>query len=163
MANAAPIPIMNSGTIVSQPAAPTGTGFSPPSAGVRSLPTADQSQLNKYIYDYFLRSQMWDCARALLNVDNSVGTKVDSGKNGSVLRTSVTDDVMDTDGKEDCDQKSSEVLPPAAIANSVASDSAFLYEWFCLFWDMFHAQRHKNGHGSIHQYVSHTQVGLRVS
>jgi hypothetical protein len=162
MGNAAPIPMMNNGTMVPQPTAHPGVGASAPGAAIRSVPTADRSQLNKYIYDYFLQNHMWDCARALLSADNTVGTKSENGKSGATHNHGVSDDAMDTDNKDDIDQKAPEDLPAAAIGNTAASDSAFLYDWFCLFWDMYHAQRHKNGNGSIHQYVSHTQAQSRL-
>jgi hypothetical protein len=37
-------------------------------------------------------------------------------------------------------------------------DSCFLFDWFCLFWDMFNSQKGKGSSGQVNQYVHHTQV-----
>jgi len=66
---------------------------------------------------------------------------------------------MDTDNKDDIDGKLPDDLPPPKLPMP-ASDSSFLYEWFCLFWDIYNAQRQKGGNGTVNQYVAHTQVRL---
>lgn len=122
--------------------------------------------LNTYIYDYFLREGLFDCARALLTSDQppnvnkgSPGSRRD--ENGNVLGNGVGDDAMDTDSKEDIDSKRPSDLPLPIL--SAQSETCFLYEWFCLFWDMLMSQR-KMGSGNnppnaqVSQYIQHAQV-----
>ncbi|GJC85258.1 transcriptional activator somA [Colletotrichum liriopes] len=149
----APVPMMNNGAV-----APQVPG------GPRQMPVPTESQrtlLNTYIYEYFLRHQMFDCARTLLNGDNQVNVMKDGSnrrrdENGNLLGNGLGDDPMDTDSKDDIDAKLPDDLPAPKLPMP-ASESSFLYEWFCLFWDIFHAQRTKGGNGPVNQYVSHTQ------
>lgn len=117
--------------------------------------------LNTYIYEYFLRYGMYDCARSLINSDQQVnvhkeGTNRRRDENGNLVN-GIGDDPMDTDSKDDIDSKLPEDLPPPKLPMP-ASDTSFLYEWFCLFWDIYNAQRAKGGNGNVNQYVAHTQV-----
>jgi len=110
--------------------------------------------LNTYIYEYFIRYGMYDCARSLLSSDQQVNVHKD-GKGGSGVN-GAGDDSMDTDHKEDLDSKLPDDLPPPKLPMP-ASDTSFLYEWFCLFWDIYNAQRQKSGNAHVNQYVNHTQ------
>jgi hypothetical protein len=125
--------------------------------------------LNTYIYDYFLREGLFDCARALLTSDQppnvnkgSPGSRRD--ENGNVLGNGVGDDAMDTDSKDDIDSKRPSDLPLPIL--SAQSETCFLYEWFCLFWDMLMSQR-KMGSGNnpanaqVSQYIQHAQLQNR--
>ncbi|KAI1340151.1 hypothetical protein F5Y15DRAFT_415042 [Xylariaceae sp. FL0016] len=107
----------------------------------------NRANLNTYIYDYFLREGMYDCARAMLNSDQQMNVKKESpgrrDENGNALGNGVGDDPMDTDSKDDIDSKRPSDLPAPNVPSG--SDSCFLYEWFCLFWDMLSAQRNKGG------------------
>ncbi|KAI1079745.1 hypothetical protein F5B20DRAFT_590252 [Whalleya microplaca] len=121
----------------------------------------NRTNLNTYIYDYFLRENMFDCARAMLNSEQTLNVIKDSpgrrrGENGNVLGNGVSDDPMDTDSKDDLDSKRPDDLPLPNVPSG--SDNCFLYEWFCLFWDMLSAQRNKAGVSpQVSQYVNHTQ------
>lgn len=122
----------------------------------------NRTLLNTYIYEYFLRYGMFDCARALLNSDSQVKVAKDSpngrrDENGNLLGNGVGDDPMDTDNKDDIDVKRPDDLPAPNVPTPLP-DSCFLYEWFCLFWDMFNAQKGRGASGQVNQYVSHTQV-----
>lgn len=148
----APMPMMNNAAANQQAGA---------AAAARQQQMSDNQRgvLNTYIYEYFIRYGMYDCARALLNSDQQVNVLKDvahrregNGVNG------VGDDPMDTDSKDDVDPKLPDDLPPPKLP--IASDSSFLYEWFCLFWDIYNAQRAKGGNGAVNQYVAHTQVSL---
>jgi hypothetical protein len=117
-----------------------------------------RSQLNTYIYEYFIRNGMFDCARALLAseqpmkvIKGSPGGRNDSG-NG-------TDEGGDGDSKDDLDSKRPDDLPAPDVPRE-CPESCFLYEWWCLFWDMFNAQRGKGDGRNVLQYVTHTQVIL---
>ena len=115
--------------------------------------TGDQrSQLNTYIYEYFLRNGMFDCARSLLNSDQPINTLKDSPG-----RRNEGADGEDGDSKDDIDSKRPDDLPLPNLPKD-APDSCFLYEWWCLFWDMFNAQRKNVDGRQVSQYVTHTQV-----
>lgn len=151
----APMPMMNNGGVV------------PPGAQ-RQLQVNENNRtlLNTYIYEYFLRYGMYDAARAILNSDSQVKVLKDSpngrrDENGNLLGNGAGDDPMDTDSKEDMESKRPEDLPAPNVPMPLP-DSCFLYEWFCLFWDMFNAQKGKGGSGQVNQYVSHTQQQSRM-
>lgn len=150
----APVPMMNNGGVIAAQV-----------PGPRQIPVPTESQrtlLNTYIYEYFLRNQMFDCARSLVNGDHQINVTKDGSnrrrdENGNLLGNGLGDDPMDTDSKDDIDAKLPDDLPAPKLPMP-ASESSFLYEWFCLFWDIFNAQRTKGGNGPVNQYVSHTQV-----
>jgi hypothetical protein len=133
--------------------------------GARPMPVNDnqqRSQLNTYIYEYFLRNEMYDCARALIQSEqpinvlkNSPGRRRDNG--GNALDNGISPDAMDNDSKDDLDSKRPDDLPAPNLPKEIP-ESCFLMEWWCLFWDMFNAQRGKGEGRSVQQYVAHTQV-----
>jgi hypothetical protein len=124
-----------------------------PGGGLRQqMPANDnqRSQLNTYIYDYFLRHGMYDCARALLSSDATMKViKESPGRNN--------DDGEDGDSKDDIDSKRPDDLPRSDVPRE-CPESCFLYEWWCLFWDMFNAQRGKGEGRNVLNYVNHTNV-----
>ena len=113
-----------------------------------------EARLNAYIYDYFLRNENWDCARAL--VSSGVQMAPSLRRDGDVNGTD--DNAMQTDPKDDMDSKRPEDLPPPSVASD-GQGASFLLEWFALFWDVYFAQR-KNSKATQQatQYVQHTQV-----
>jgi len=118
---------------------------------------SQRSQLNTYIYDYFLRHGMYDCARSLYQSDptmklikESPGRRRDDNGNG--------EDGEDGDSKDGLDSKRPDDLPRSDVPRE-CPESCFLYEWWCLFWDMFNAQRGKGESRNVLQYVNHTTVG----
>lgn len=141
-------PMMNNGAVA-------------PLAGPRPQQANNEHKhhlLNTYIYEYFMRNEMFDCARTLLNADP--GIKVQDGpntrrdENGHIIANG---DNMDVDSKEGIDTKGSEGLPQPLIPNQTM-DNPFLFEWFNLFWDMFTAQKGKPANPQVNTYMSHTQV-----
>jgi len=126
-------------------------------AGVRPpMPANDnRSQLNTYIYEYFLRNGMYDCARSLLNSDQPMNVIKDSP--GRRRDENGGDEGGDGDSKDDIDTKRPADLPDPNLPKE-CPESCFLYEWWCLFWDMFNAQRGKGDGRNVLQYVTHTQV-----
>jgi hypothetical protein len=150
----APMPMMNNGAV-------------PQPGPMRQLPVndANRSILNTYIYEYFLRYNMFDCARSILqSSDGQIKVLKDSAggrrdENGNLIGNGL-DDSMDTDNKDDLDGKRPDDLPAPDLPTPLP-DSCFLYEWFSLFWDMYNAQK-GNGKGGqqVTQYVNHTQVSL---
>ncbi|KAI8623149.1 hypothetical protein F5Y19DRAFT_493226 [Xylariaceae sp. FL1651] len=131
---------------------------------VQRPPENNRANLNTYIYDYFLREGMYDCARAMLNSEQALNVHKNSPRrdeNGITIGNGVGDDPMDTDSKDDVDTKRPSDLPAPNVPNG--SDSCFLYEWFCLFWDMLSAQRNKGGVSPhVSSYVAHTQQQSRM-
>ncbi|CAG7556312.1 unnamed protein product [Fusarium equiseti] len=158
----APMPMMNNGAVNPQQAAAAAAA-----AASRQHQANDnqRSILNTYIYEYFIRMGMYQCARSLLESDQQVNVLKDGAnrrrdENGNVIN-GVGDDPMDTDSKDDIDSKLPEDLPPPKLPMP-ASDTSFLYEWFSLFWDIYYAQRAKSGNNTINQYVQHTQQQSRL-
>lgn len=117
-----------------------------------------RSQLNTYIYEYFLRNSMFECAKALL----------ESGQPLNILKGSParrSDDNGNSeeggeDSKHEFDPKRSVDLPDPNLPKE-CPESCFLYEWWCLFWDMFNAQRGKAEGRNVLQYFTHTQAQSR--
>jgi len=147
----APMAMMNNGGLAAQ--------------GVPRQAAANDAQrplLNTYIYEYFLRFEMYDCARALL-LQHDANIKLLSkddhrrDENGNLLGNGLGGDPMETDSKDDMDSKRPSDLPMPNLPTPMP-DSCFLFEWFCLFWDMFNAQKGKGANGPVNQYVAHTQV-----
>ncbi|KAL8414562.1 hypothetical protein RB594_005699 [Gaeumannomyces avenae] len=135
-----------------------GSGPAGPQKNSRTL-------LNTYIYEYFLRFEMYDCARAVLNSDPQLNVKKDKreirDENGNITTNGLGDDPMDTDSKDDIEGKRPDDLPAPSLPTS-QTDSCFLHEWFCIFWDILNAQK---GHGAspqVKQYVGHTQAQNRM-
>ncbi|KAJ3453842.1 hypothetical protein MRS44_018474 [Fusarium solani] len=100
-----------------------------------------QTQLNTYIYEYFLRYGMFDCAQAILKADPDVKLQRHSPRsprdnNGCRLRNARSYESIDIA----LDSKRSGFLPAPNLPN-LSPESCFLYEWFCLFWDMFNAPK----------------------
>ena len=133
-------------------------GHGAPGGGPRPqmpINESQRSQLNTYIYDYFLRNGMYDCARALYQSDQTM--KVIKESPG---RQNGADDGDDGEAKDDIDKQRPDDLPRSDVPRE-CPESCFLYEWWCLFWDMFNAQRTK-GQGTVHSYVTHTQVRITL-
>lgn len=131
-------------------------------AGPRPVPLNDnqnRSQLNTYIYEYFLRNEMYDCARAIINSEQPINVMKNSPgrrRDGNPLDNGVSPDGMDGDLKDE-DTKRPADLPLPNIPEE-CPESCFLYEWWCLFWDMFNAQRGKGDSRNVLQYAAITQV-----
>ena len=151
---ATPMPMMNNVQAPQQQGGPR--QHAPINENTRTL-------LNTYIYEYFIRFGMNDCARTLLQGDHQVHVVRDGAnrrrdENGNIIGNGAGGDAMDTDNKDDMDGKLPEDLPAPKLPKT-AENTSFLHEWFCLFWDMYSAQR-KPGNTPAHQYVNHTVVGL---
>ncbi len=133
-------------------------GMNNGAAAVRQpMPVNDnqRSQLNTYIYEYFLRNEMYDCARSLLNSDQPMNVLKDSP--GRRRENGAGDEGGEGESKDDVDSKRPSDLPEPNVPKE-CPESCFLYEWWCLFLDMFNAQRGKGEGRNVLQYVHHTQV-----
>jgi len=146
----APMPMMNNNGALSHQGGPRHP----------QLNDTSRTLLNTYIYEYFMRYGMYDCARSIYAVDPEINVKKDGDRrdeNGNPIGNGMGDDPMDTDSKDLLDQKRPDDLPAPNVPSSMTG-GCFLYEWFCLFWDMFNSQKGKGSTAQINQYVSHTQV-----
>lgn len=144
------MPMMNNGA---------GGGVRP--QGVGNSET--RAQLNTYIYEYFLRNQMYDCAKALLASGAPLNTVKDSpGRRRDDNGNTGNGDDGEGDSKDDFDLKRPADLPDPNLPKE-CPESCFLYEWWCLFWDMFNAQRGKAEGRNVLQYYTHTQVSLLMN
>jgi hypothetical protein len=123
----------------------------------------DQERLNTYIYDYLCKCEHYDIARQFLEkcqVKTTNTKPSPSGQNGL--------DDMDTDSKGG--HKRPPNLPYPEIPPH-HSENAFLYDWWCQFWDIFGAARRprnpNTGNGTNSEsYLTHNMVstrGLRLS
>ena len=140
----------------------TTNGAGPRSGSDHDRDNDYEAKMNTHIYDYFLKHQQYDCARALLNSDlkvNYIHTKSSPGRNRDM--NGVDENAMDTDSKDNIHSKKPEDLPNPDIGG-FSPNTSFLLEWFSLFWDMFFAQR-KAPQASVPamQYVQHTQVNWK--
>ncbi|KXJ95052.1 hypothetical protein Micbo1qcDRAFT_200500 [Microdochium bolleyi] len=138
--------------------APAGGPMGMMPAGAGPTPMTNNSQatrahLHTCIYEYFLTQGMYDSARTLLNSDTEIKLKDSSRRDGDGnIVNGVNDDSMDTDSKDDADSKRPSDLPLPSSSNN------FLYEWFCLFWDMQVAVTKRNhSNTAVGQYLQHTQ------
>lgn len=126
-----------------------------------------KQRLNTYIYDYFLNFGYHNHARALALDDkfdilkqpmkSSPGGRRKEGEiNG------VDENAMDTDSKDDLTLIPDD-LPRPQVPNECPG-SAFLFDWFCLFNDIFRASRAKKPgqrDGTTAQaYLDQTQVSF---
>ncbi|KAH7137791.1 hypothetical protein EDB81DRAFT_614013, partial [Dactylonectria macrodidyma] len=103
----------------------------------------NRTLLNTYIYDYFLHYGMLDCACAILNSDSKVKVQKHSrdsslGKKGGLLGNDLGHGSIDPG----LDSNHPEHVPAPNVPN-LSPDICFLYEWFCLFWDIFNARTDK--------------------
>ncbi|KAH0543006.1 hypothetical protein FGG08_002614 [Glutinoglossum americanum] len=132
------------------------------------------TQLNTYIYDYFLKNGLYSCAKSLLNSNVALKTVSDGSnqrtspnmrrdEHGNVLGNGVDENAMDaSDTKDGVNAKRPDDLPDAKVPQDCPSNS-FLFDWWCVFWEMFGAQQrrgNRNGEGTAMAYMQHTQVFL---
>lgn len=121
-----------------------------------------KAKLNTYIYEYFLKNELYECARAIKQSQVPIWldtTKSSPGRRRDGDINGVDDNSMDTDSKDDLDSKRPDDLPPPKVPSNVTANS-FLLDWFQLFWDHYGAQRKfKNATSQAVQYVQNTQVG----
>lgn len=146
------VPMINNGST-----APRNDG------NVNNIPETMITNLNTYIYDYFLRRGYHDCARALVQ-DDSFKLNTDPAAKtspGNRDMNGIDGDAMMTDGKDGDKVKVPDDLPRPSLSNE-SQHSSFLLDWFSLFWDFFWAQRNKGNRNDVRQYLHHTQNIMRL-
>lgn len=141
---------------------PVGGGMPMMNAATPNMNMPDSNEnlkvsLNTHIYDYFLKNGYHDCARALVREEkihlNTSNTKQSPGRQVNGV------DDMDTDKTDIPDD-----LPRPKIPET-SNGSSFLFDWYCLFSDMFNASRAKGkpgGMSAIKQYLMQTEVSQPV-
>ncbi|KAL8843875.1 MAG: hypothetical protein Q9176_001837 [Flavoplaca citrina] len=117
-----------------------------------------EARLNTYIYDYFVKNQRYDCAKAMLKGDMPLRT-VQKRRDGDVNGAGN----MHTDSKDDLESKIPDEFPLPALPTD-PQGASFLLEWFGLFWDVFFAHQKKTPPASAQamQYVARTQQESRM-
>ena len=128
---------------------PVGGGMMMMNNGAPATPSNSESvdnmkqRLNTYIYDYFLNFGYHDHARALARdekFDISMKQPMKSspgGRRKDGELNGVDENAMDTDSKDDLTLIPDD-LPRPQVPNECPG-SAFLFDWFCLFHDIFRA------------------------
>lgn len=106
-----------------------------------------KTQLNTAIYDYFLKMGEYDLARNLRN----------SGLNVKLADSNKRKTEEDDSDKDP--NRPSDLPAPGMPLHSLSSDTAFLLDWYSLFFDMLSNSSNKNTMAS--QYMNHTQVGFQ--
>ncbi|KAK2804389.1 hypothetical protein FQN51_002031 [Onygenales sp. PD_10] len=135
------------------------------SSAPRSEPTPNNpfdmpTQLNTYIYDYFIKRGHYDLARALVQDESFKLTLHKQSPSHHGEMNGVDGDVMATDSKEDVKTRIPDDLPRPNFAQD-QQPHAFLLEWFGIFWEIFMAQRKRSRNSDATQYVQHTQAVAR--
>lgn len=124
------------GALGGMPLMNNGANGATPRTGIDQEDNDFEARLNTHIYDFFLKSKNFECARALLKSGVAMEPQVkrrDGDING-------TDDIMQTDSKDDLDTKRPDDLPPAPGCSDGLN---FLLDWYSLFWDFFFARTNK--------------------
>ena len=139
------MPMMNSGA----------NGATPRQRNEEEEQPAYEEKLNNYIYDYFVKHQRYECAKAMLNCDMPLKTgpkRRDGDMNGAGN--------MHVDSKDELESKIPDDLPLPGVPTD-PQGASFLLEWFGLFWDVYFAnKRAPQSSPQAMQYVARTQVGV---
>lgn len=101
-----------------------------------------REQLNTYIYDYFIRNDHYDLARAMANSENL--------KMNTVPKSSPNNRPNGMGSMGEYDDLPTPQLPP-----NQAADNSFLLDWWVQFWDIWGALRGRATKGT--QYIQHTR------
>lgn len=123
-----------------------------------SGPADAKTLLNTYIYDYFMKEEQLDLAKALLEKSSlQVSTQQPTKTSPSRRDINGVDD--DNDSKDEVKKKLAEMPVPKVPGN--CPGDAFLYDWWCIFWDVWGASRQKTKSATTAgRYLDHTQVSL---
>lgn len=134
----APPPQQNAGT-------PTNGG------GLNANDTAETvKRLNTYIYDYFLRNQHYEIARAMHQSNTmEIFTQPKQSPNQRQNQPNGIDD-MDTDRPKD--------LPDPGLQNT---EGPFLQDWWFQFWDIYNGRRNNPSKQSTMGYLTAQRAGQK--
>ena len=113
-----------------------------------------KTKLNTCIYDYLLKNEQYEVAKALhksslpLHTSKNPSKRQNAGEEGG------------EDSKDDVDTKKPTDLPYAANVPHMTNENSFLLDWFQLFWEMWWAPQpgRATRYPSAAQYIEHTKV-----
>lgn len=136
----------------------------------RAAGHSERQTLNTYIYDYFIKNDMLECAKALLKNPSADVQHDGNFRNSPSGRpkhegemNGVDDDTMDSgdrQGEDGDEPKSVKDLPQPKVPS--LHGSSFLLEWWCCFTDIYWARnKHTNASNAANAYVNNTQVCLQ--
>ena len=111
-----------------------------------------KTNLNTCIYDYLLKNEQYDAARAL---NKNVSFGLNTSNTPLPRRPNGAEDGGE-DSKEDIDTKKPPDLPYAKVPPSY-NDNSFLLDWFQLFWEMWMAPRQGKPADAV-RFMEHTKV-----
>lgn len=107
-----------------------------------------RNQLNTYIYDYFLRNGFSKAAKSMIECEITLNLQGGKSSPGS----------RNVNGVNAVDGESRGDLPEPNLPQVQAVDNSFLMDWWCQFWDVFSASRHKSGSTKGVQYAHQARV-----
>lgn len=109
-----------------------------------------KAKLNTFIYDYLIKNEQWDVARALHKSALTVFTTPNKRRTGP-------DDGEDS--KDDIDTKKPNDLPYALNVPQSTNENSFLLDWFQLFWEIWLAPQGKSKSlPDAAKYMEYTKV-----
>lgn len=116
--------------------------------------------LPTYIYDYLLKNEYYEAARALLKsgakIQRAVKPSPGQSNNENNAVNGVDGNAMDTDQKDDAKSNMPDDLPLPSVPLTL--NSSFLYDWWALFSEVFFAQRGRNNNPDVQAFVQQSQV-----
>lgn len=115
-----------------------------------SDPNETIKRLNTYIYDYFLRNQHYDIARAMHQSSNMELLTQKQSPGQRQNQTNGVDD-MDTDRPKDL---------PEPVMNS--DGGPFLQDWWFQFWDIYNSRRNAGSKPSTLGYLTAQRAGQKA-
>jgi hypothetical protein len=156
---------MNLGMPMGMVGANPGGGMGP----VAPRPQSEKQLLNTYIYDYFLKMDMFEVAHALVkHPDSEIAhdgnfrrstSRRQQKHEGDGMMNGIDNDAMDSsDGaKDDGDEpKGIKDLPTPNVPKDCPG--SFLLDWWCCFMDVYAARTKMPATAAAQAYVNSTQV-----
>jgi len=135
----------------------------------------ERTLLNTYIYDYFLKNHMHDCAQAILREGEVLanGSRRASPSrrpqkhdaDGNIMTNGVDDAMENADGsgprKTEDGEDAERGFP---LPNVVGiQQGCFLLDWWLLFWELYGVRTNtKAGTLQATQYLQNTQAGAQT-
>lgn len=125
----------------------------------------ERQLLHTYIYDYFLKNNMFDCAHSMIK-----SSEADVSYEGHFRRSprqkhegemnGIDEDAMETgDGSNQRDgDEEPKTIKDLPVPKVPAESGSFLFDWWCCFMDVFYARNKAPASVAAQTYVQQTQV-----
>lgn len=112
-------------------------------------------RLNTAIYDYLLRNEHYEVARALSKSGMPIFTKDVKNESPSQRNGQVNGDAMDVDSNGDrgISNRPEDLPSPGNVV-----EGPFLQDWWFQFWELHFAKRGKNPNPQTNAYVAHHRM-----